>query len=109
VTAVGGDTTAQTTTYDSSTYQLPVTGGNVYTVSASCGLKDAAGNLLSVSFSQRTISVAPGATETNDYVFNNNFGIVRLHVDITGDPTTSSVSIGSWATKTPTQGEKTAT
>ena len=108
MTAVGGGNTFQKTTYDSSSYQMPVAGGGWnYLVSASAGLSGGNNNSLTVSFSQRSFPVAAETTVTNSYLFNP--GIVRFQVDITGDQPTSSSSTGSWATKAVATGEKTAT
>ena len=107
IIAVGGGNTSQQTINNSSTYQLAVAGGDSnYSVSASCGLKDADNNTLSVSFTQRNFPVASGATVTNDYVFNP--GVIRFQVNVSGGATSSN-STGSWATKTAVSGEKTAT
>jgi hypothetical protein len=108
MTAVGGGNTSQVTSYDNSNYLLTLPGGGWnYSVSSSCGLSGGNNNALTVSFNQRSFPVAPGQTVTNDYVYNP--GIIRFQVNITGDPTTSSSSAGSWATKAVADGEKTAT
>lgn len=107
VTAVGGGNTAQATSSGSS-YHLPVAGGDwTYAVSASCGLRDAAGNTVTVSFSQRSVVVAPGETVTNDYDFSQA-GFIRFVVDIVGDVPESWASAGAWATRAVAAGEKTA-
>ena len=108
LTAVGGGDTSQMTRYNSSNYLLSLEGGDWnYAVTSSCGLSGGNNNALTVSFNQRSLSVAAGETVTNDYVYNP--GIIRFQVNITGDPTISSFSAGSWATKTVASGEKTAT
>lgn len=107
VTAVGGGNTVQTTAHDSGTYALAVPGGSDYAVSASCGLSGGNNTALTVSFSRRSLLVAPGAWVPNDYLLEA--GIVRFQVTITGDPTVSSAAAGSWAAKAVSAGEKTAT
>ena len=108
ITAAGGGNIFEKTTYDSSAYQLPVESGDWnYSVSTSCGLNDNDNNAITVSFSQRSIHVAPEATVINDYL--SNAGIIRFQVNVSGDPTTSLASAGMWATKTVASGEKTAT
>ncbi|MBE0595857.1 MAG: hypothetical protein IH614_01160, partial [Desulfuromonadales bacterium] len=106
-TAVGGGNTFQQTTYNSSQYQLKVPGAETsYLVSSSCGLSGGNNTSLTVSFSQRKLTVASGETTANEYVFNP--GIVRFEVTITGDPSVSAYSSGSWATRSVSTGEKTA-
>lgn len=108
ITAVGSGNTVQKTTYDSPTYQVAVPGGSGdYSVTASCGLSGGNNSAITVSFNQRRFPVAAGAWVANDYNFTP--GIVRFQVSITGDETMSSASVGSWATKAVTEGEKTAT
>lgn len=108
ITAVGGGHTVQKAVHDSSAYELAVPGGEWdYSLTASAGLSGGNNKALTVSFSQRKFPVASHASVANDYVFNP--GIIRFQVNITGDATLSSAALGSWANKTVSTGEKTAT